>query len=606
VLASFDIQKLVVGGGSNWRAASDGHDRPVRRSSEAEPIRRVIRKKEADGEHPASDYLVVEDPGRPETWHLRVRDTDGKLDHRLMGAAWAALHGGYRGRQYQGPHRLQAIAVLTRLYESEGMKVPGGREHEEASARLSAAGRGGERERATGPRRRPAGALPGAAKRRRGPQFVAALAEPAANGLVRIPLAVTGTWVRGAEKFSITRQDLESIARNFERRKNGEINVDYDHASEMPEVAAGGPIPSAGRIVGIEGPEELREPGAKANFKLPIPDLRGGMPEVAGATGAAASRAPAAGRRATGPRLILWGWYEPTERARALVGRREYRYISPAIDWGAKSKRTGQPQGATLTSVALTNRPFLEELPQIHLSDPAYRLIDVGDVHVDASLPNVSIAAGAPHAQGRPQVADSESNKGGEEPPEQPGGVMKKVDVSAVDGKVALSHPDFTEEYYAEPEELRGILEEMGLPPDSDAEAPSEIPLEQAAAALSEAEARGKMVPAVEVFHARVEQALEEAVKAGKILPRQRAEWRRVGLADFATFSKLLNEQPARVPLRPMGFSGTGPVDAGTQVKFLAEQRVRERGISYGQALSELGREQPDLIQKYRRAVSGE
>ena len=71
------------------------------------------------------------------------------------------------------------------------------------------------------------------------PRFMATLeAEAGAAGKVRIPLAVTGTWVRGASRFSITRQDLESIVRNFRERQNGEINVDYDHASEMPEVAA--------------------------------------------------------------------------------------------------------------------------------------------------------------------------------------------------------------------------------------------------------------------------------------------------------------------------------------------------------------------------------
>ena len=43
-----------------------------------------------------SDYLVVEDRAKPSTYHLQVRKS-GKPDHRLMGAAWAALHGGYRG-----------------------------------------------------------------------------------------------------------------------------------------------------------------------------------------------------------------------------------------------------------------------------------------------------------------------------------------------------------------------------------------------------------------------------------------------------------------------------------------------------------------------------
>ena len=88
------------------------------------------------------------------------------------------------------------------------------------------------------------------------PRFIATLAAPLApaDDLVRAPLAVTGRWVRGSREFAITRRDLESIVRNFRGRQNGEINVDYDHASEMPEVAAGGPIPSAGRIVRLDQP----------------------------------------------------------------------------------------------------------------------------------------------------------------------------------------------------------------------------------------------------------------------------------------------------------------------------------------------------------------
>jgi phage I-like protein len=369
------------------------------------------------------------------------------------------------------------------------------------------------------------------------PRFLAALTAEAgtAPGRVRVPLAVTGTWVRGSSKFAITREDLESIVRNFRERQNGEVNVDYDHASEMPEVAAGGPVPSAGRIVGIDPPEAM------------------------------------------GRRMILWGWFEPTERARALLRNREYRYISPAIDWGAKNKRTGRPQGATLTSVALTNRPFLEEMPQIRLSDPAYRL-------VDASAGTTDAPEGAPST----------------------GGPMKKVKLSVADGKITLHHPDFADEYYADPEDAANALAELRSAPDATPEAgDTEVPMEQAAAALSEAEARGKSVPAVEVFRARVEQALDEAVRSGKILPRRRDDWRRIALADFGTFTRLMSEQPARIPLRPVGFSGGVPENVQAQVKFMAEQRMRERGVSYGQALTEIGREQPDLIQQYRRSVSG-
>ena len=383
------------------------------------------------------------------------------------------------------------------------------------------------------------------------------------TGKVRIPLAVTGTWVRGSNKFSITPDDLESIVRNFRERRNGEINVDYDHASEMPEVAAGGPIPSAGRIVGIDPPEGMKAGTGKSEVGNRGRGNEGAVPN---------SLLPTSYSR-----FILWGWFEPTERARTLVKNREYRYISPAIDWGAKNKRTGKPQGATLTSVALTNRPFLEEMPQIRLSDPGYRL-------VDASAGTTDAREGATST----------------------GGSMKKVQLSVADGKIKISHPDLADEYYADPDDAANALEALAGSPDATPDADdSEVPMAQAANVLSEAEAHGKSIPAVEVFRARVEQALDGAVRSGKILPRRRDDWRRIALADFGTFTRLMSEQATRIPLQPVGFSGGVPQNVQAQVKFMAEQRMKERGVSYGQALTEIGREQPDLIHQYRRSVSG-
>jgi len=85
---------------------------------------KATMRTEADGDHPASHYLVVEDPETVTTWHLRVRAMNGDPDHRLMGAAWAALHGGYRGNVYEGPGKAAAIAKLTAMYSAEGMDVP--------------------------------------------------------------------------------------------------------------------------------------------------------------------------------------------------------------------------------------------------------------------------------------------------------------------------------------------------------------------------------------------------------------------------------------------------------------------------------------------------
>jgi hypothetical protein len=69
------------------------------------------------------DYLVVEDRTKTSTYHLQVK-RNGKPDHNLMGGAWAALHGGYRGNKYEGPQKQEAIKKLKALYKREGMATP--------------------------------------------------------------------------------------------------------------------------------------------------------------------------------------------------------------------------------------------------------------------------------------------------------------------------------------------------------------------------------------------------------------------------------------------------------------------------------------------------
>jgi hypothetical protein len=71
---------------------------------------------------PASSFLVVEDPKKPSTWHMPVKDCSGKPDHRLMAAAKAALTSNYRGNPYAGPNKDEAIAKLKAMYASE--KLP--------------------------------------------------------------------------------------------------------------------------------------------------------------------------------------------------------------------------------------------------------------------------------------------------------------------------------------------------------------------------------------------------------------------------------------------------------------------------------------------------
>jgi hypothetical protein len=161
--------------------------------------------------------------------------------------------------------------------------------------------------------------------------------ESSGETLHQIPICVTGTWAKNGHKFSITAEDLAAMVRNFNKRKNSQIVIDYEHASEQPEVSKGGPIPAAGWIHDLsEEDTELRA-------------------------------------------LVEW-----TPLAAELIASGQYRFFSPAIDWNFTDKETGESQGATLTSGALTNHPFLEELPPITLTEyGAVLLADVSTGYLD-------------------------------------------------------------------------------------------------------------------------------------------------------------------------------------------------------------------------------
>lgn len=88
---------------------------------------KALTKRENGVERIADDYLVVDDPEQPATWHLPYR-TDHNPDPRLMGAAWAALTVGYRGNKYEGPQKAAALKKLRQVYADMGRTPPGERE----------------------------------------------------------------------------------------------------------------------------------------------------------------------------------------------------------------------------------------------------------------------------------------------------------------------------------------------------------------------------------------------------------------------------------------------------------------------------------------------
>jgi len=92
----------------------------------ADLVSKAVTKREGGCEHPMSHYLIHEDPEKVTTWHLRYKDCSGKIDRRLLGAAWAALTapGGHRGNKYEGPGKQEAIAKLKKLRKAQGMEEP--------------------------------------------------------------------------------------------------------------------------------------------------------------------------------------------------------------------------------------------------------------------------------------------------------------------------------------------------------------------------------------------------------------------------------------------------------------------------------------------------
>lgn len=182
---------------------------------------------------------------------------------------------------------------------------------------------------------------------------------------------------------------------------------------------------------------------------------------------------------------------------------------------------------------------------------------------------------------------------------------MTQTQFAVQDGRVRITQDG--REIIAEAEDIRRCGEALGLIPPASAAGDSgaAISLSQARALMSEAQARGRSLPAEEFFRGEVERELDDAVRQGKVLPRQRDDWRRIALSDLATFRRLIAGQKPQVPLEPAGFAGAAPENVQAEVRLLAERRMKERGLTFGQALTELGRERPELVREYRRAVSG-
>lgn len=317
------------------------------------------------------DFLVVEDESAPSSWHLQVK-RHGNPDHGLMGAAWAALHKGHRGNQYEGPNKEEAIGSLEALYKSESMETPKVEAAELTELSFDAI-RSIVQNALTKkyPPKTGDACVPcdpwikdiyadrviftkdGVLYRA---QFTiddqeATLGEPeevteeyvpsgktlseVRDGLIKIPVAYTGSFekVEGGvlKKFTISASDLRQMAERLSRR---ETPIDYGHNSA--KVVPPGWDKAAGWFAPLLG--EVESFGTDPDGK---------------------------------PREILYAWAEFTPACLSMIAAKEYRYFSPEPHWNDKDEH-GKPIGTHMAAGAITNRPFLKDLPPIEISAVDY------------------------------------------------------------------------------------------------------------------------------------------------------------------------------------------------------------------------------------------
>jgi phage I-like protein len=307
------------------------------------------------------------------------------------------------------------------------------------------------------------------------------------------------------------------IVANFRRRPNGEIVIDYEHASESPEVALGGPVPAAGWLKAID------------------------------------DRADGAG--------ILWGEAQFTDKARQMIAAGEYKYLSPYIDLAARDKETGEQQGATLTSVALTNRPFLEKLPAIALSEAGW-------------------------------AADAAK--------EETVAVTKLVLADRAACKVRAVLEDGTE----------SVLTVEGLDPEPRVIRLSDIKrTADGRYDFAGIDAGDDVIIASEVFRAQqVQGEIQAALDAGKITAAQWPAMEKLALSDYTAFREFLKAQKPMVDLSERGFGGAGDGDDLDKVNAKLRQMVDERmkanqRLTRGGAMKLVLSEHPEMRQDLGRLM---
>ncbi len=385
--------------------------------------------------------------------------------------------------------------------------------------------------------------------------------------LREIAVAVPGTFVKAGRDFSITPEMMRDMAANFAKRKNGQVVIDYEHASEDPAVAKGGPVPAAGWIHRLS-----------ANGTLTA--------------------------------LVEW-----TPQAEEMLRTGQYRFFSPAIDFNGADKETGEPQGATLTSGALTNHPFLEELPPIMLSDGTAIWQEARDERRETGDERRETRGGNMDKETE-RLAEHKDDDGkdGHELPMlkiRKGRKGSKHEghhiVSLDDGDVGCMGDEDLKQYAAQ---------HLGVNPDdaatekqgakaTDAERRALILTEVAkggkidAKKAIELSERGAITFADYIRAQEAEKMIDAAIREGRILPRDRAFFFRDALERPEEFAEYAKSAQA-VNLTVTGFGSGERPGVDEEIDLGVKKLMADKNLNYASAYKQFLSENPVLAGQYR------
>jgi phage I-like protein len=165
-----------------------------------------------------------------------------------------------------------------------------------------------------------------------------------ADGTMWSHAATLGTRYKNGF-FTIDKPTIENIIRVFRTGFPQKVCVDYEHSSENADAQnSGQPIPAAGQVKEFKGVYSAQ-------------DFTGEL------KAAAQKIAAKVGRPLDDPKNFgLWMRWKPTARALQMVTQREYTDLSIVLYANFPDNETGEGQGPTVTSVALVNAPFLDDM----------------------------------------------------------------------------------------------------------------------------------------------------------------------------------------------------------------------------------------------------